>query len=123
MELPRDKQNAGLGLSLSSITYPPLSQFSELNIVVCWGEGKGVGRRREKRSLLSKMGIILRVFLILYQSYMDLLLFTINILTIRASLIAQSVKNLPAMQETQVRFLGGEDPLEKEMASHYSTLA
>ena len=30
-----------------------------------------------------------------------------------ASLIAQLVKNLPAMQETPVRFLGGEDPLEK----------
>ena len=32
---------------------------------------------------------------------------------IRASLIAQLVKNLPVMQETLVRFLGGEDPLEK----------
>ena len=31
------------------------------------------------------------------------------------SLVAQSVKNLPAVQETGVRFLGGEDPLEKEM--------
>ena len=40
-----------------------------------------------------------------------------------ASLIAQSVKNLPEMQETWVRFLGREDPLEKEMASHSSTLA
>ena len=39
------------------------------------------------------------------------------------SLIAQSVKNLPAMQETQVRFLGQEDPLEKEMATHSSILA
>ena len=37
-----------------------------------------------------------------------------------ASLIAQSVKNLPAMQETQVRFLGWEDPLEKKMATHSS---
>ena len=36
-----------------------------------------------------------------------------------ASLLAQSVKqNLPAMQETQVQFLGREDPLEKEMATH-----
>ena len=35
-----------------------------------------------------------------------------------ASLIAQSGKNLPAMQETQVQFLGQEDPLEKEMATH-----
>ena len=32
---------------------------------------------------------------------------------IRASLVAQMVKNLPAMQETQVQFLGWEDPLEK----------
>ena len=35
----------------------------------------------------------------------------------------QSVKNLPAMQETWVRFLGREDPLEKEMAIHSSFLA
>ena len=40
-----------------------------------------------------------------------------------ASLIAQSVKNLPAIQETPVRSLGWEDPLGKEMATHYSTLA
>ena len=33
------------------------------------------------------------------------------------------VKNLPAMQETGVRSLGQEDPLEKEMATHYSILA
>ena len=33
------------------------------------------------------------------------------------------VKNLPAMQETWVRSLGWEDPLEKEMATHSSTLA
>ena len=41
----------------------------------------------------------------------------------RASLIAQSVKNLPAVQETQVQSLGWEDPLEKEMATHPSMLA
>ena len=40
-----------------------------------------------------------------------------------ASLVAQSVKNLPAMQETWVRFLGQEDPLEKETATHSSILA
>ena len=40
-----------------------------------------------------------------------------------ASLISQSVKNLPAMQETRVRFLGREDPLEKEMATHSGILA
>ena len=36
------------------------------------------------------------------------------------STIAQSVNHLPAMQETQVRFLGWEDPLEKGMATHSS---
>ena len=41
----------------------------------------------------------------------------------RASLIAQLVNHLPAMQETWVRFLGQEDPLEKEMATHSSILA
>ena len=40
-----------------------------------------------------------------------------------ASLIVQSVKSLPAVQETWVRFLGLEDPLEKEMATHSSILA
>ena len=39
------------------------------------------------------------------------------------SLVAQTVKHLPARRETQVRFLGWEDPLEKEMATHSSTLA
>ena len=39
------------------------------------------------------------------------------------SLVAQTVKNLPAVWETQVRFLGQEDPLEKEMATHSSILA
>ena len=41
----------------------------------------------------------------------------------RASLVAQLVKNLPAMQETWVQSLGREDPLEKEMATYSSTLA
>ena len=40
-----------------------------------------------------------------------------------ASLVAELVKNLPTMQESQVRSLGGEDPLEKEMTTHSSILA
>ena len=36
----------------------------------------------------------------------------------RASLVAQTVKNLPALQETQVRSLGREDPPEEEMATY-----
>ena len=41
----------------------------------------------------------------------------------RASLVAKSVKNLPAMQETQVQSLGQEDPLEKRMTTQSSILA
>ena len=40
----------------------------------------------------------------------------------QASLVAQTVKYLPAMQETWVQSLGREDPLEKEMATHSSIL-
>ena len=40
----------------------------------------------------------------------------------RASLVAQMVKNLPAIQETRVWYLGQEDPLEKEMATLSSIL-
>ena len=39
------------------------------------------------------------------------------------SLVAQMVRNLHTMQETWVQSLGQEDPLEKEMATHFSTLA
>ena len=39
------------------------------------------------------------------------------------SLIAQLVKNLPAVQETWIQFLGWEDTLEKEMATHSNILA
>ena len=41
----------------------------------------------------------------------------------RASLVAQMVTYLPAVQETRVQSLGQEDPLEKEMATHSSILA
>ena len=41
----------------------------------------------------------------------------------QASLVAQLVKNLPAMRETWVQSLGWEDPLEKGMATHSSILA
>ena len=49
--------------------------------------------------------------------------FSIVFSSFMASLVAQMVKSLPAMQETWVRSLGREDPLEKEMATHSSTLA
>ena len=47
----------------------------------------------------------------------------VTVLEERASLAAQMVKNSPAMQETQVRSLGQEDPLEKGMAIHSGILA
>ena len=47
----------------------------------------------------------------------------ISLLSSRNSLVAQMVKRLPAMPETHVQSLGWEDPLEKEMATHSSTLA
>ena len=50
-----------------------------------------------------------------------LLQITIN--NVWVSLMAQIVKNLPAMWETWVRSLGWEDPLEKEMATHTSIFA
>ena len=43
--------------------------------------------------------------------------------SVLTSLVAQLVKTLPAMQETQIQFLGWEDPLEKEMATHSRILA
>ena len=47
----------------------------------------------------------------------------IYINTYMTSLVAQTVKRLPTMRETRVRYLGREEPLEKEMAIHSSTLA
>ena len=44
--------------------------------------------------------------------------FSLTLTIVRASQGALMVKNLPAVQETQVRSLGEEDPLEKEMAPH-----
>ena len=47
----------------------------------------------------------------------------LHVSTFSASLVAQSVKNLPPVQETRVPTLGQKDPLEKEMATNYSILA
>ena len=47
----------------------------------------------------------------------------LTLLTIGIFLLAQTVKNLPEMQDTQVQSLVWEDPLEKDMATHSSVLA
>ena len=49
--------------------------------------------------------------------------FGLSPVSIRASLVAQMVKDLPAIRETQVQAMGGEDPLEKGIANHSSILA
>ena len=50
-------------------------------------------------------------------------MYFMGLLVWMSSLGAQIVQNLPAMQETQVQSLGQEDPLEKEMATHFIILA
>ena len=51
------------------------------------------------------------------------LIYLEEVSTYMTSLVAQTVKHLSTMRETQVRALGWEDPLEKEMAIHSSTIA
>ena len=47
----------------------------------------------------------------------------IVLLSVEQNIVAQSVKNPPAIQETQVQSVGEEDPLEKEMATHSSIVS
>ena len=49
--------------------------------------------------------------------------YPVNLFRFADYMVAQTVKRLPAMQEPQVRSPGQEDPLEKKMATHSSTLA
>ena len=63
--------------------------------------------------------MVLSKFHIKFSVFFYLLLLHI----LKASLLAQRVKHLPARQETSVRSLGWEDPQEKEMATHSSSLA
>ena len=55
--------------------------------------------------------------------YLFMILFSVRVILFRVSLVAQLVKNLPAMRETWVRSLGWEDTLEKGKATHSSILA
>ena len=59
----------------------------------------------------------------LYSRSLMIIYFIYSSVSIPASLVARGVKHLPAMQETRVRSLGQEDPLEKEKATHSSILA
>ena len=55
--------------------------------------------------------------------YFKLIAFVVHFSSIRASRVAQTVKNLPAVQETQAQSRGWDYPLEKGMATHSSILA
>ena len=69
---------------------------------------------------LSGIPISFRIFLNMIKVINEEI--TANIIC-RASQVVPVVKNLPAKQEMQVQYLGREDPLEKEMVTHYSILA
>ena len=66
----------------------------------------------KSRNTVIIVTVIIVIFLFLILNYQS-----------EASLMAQLVKNLPAMQETWVRSLGWEDPLEESIATHSSILA
>ena len=59
----------------------------------------------------------------LINSFGYLLVLFKSVFSFGASMVAQIVKNLPAMGKTQVQFLGWEDPLEKEISTHSNILA
>ena len=63
------------------------------------------------------------VYFVPISPYYCLCLFKFSAATWGASHVAQLVKNMPAMQETQGQSLGWEDPLDKKMAIHSSILA
>ena len=69
------------------------------------------------------MAFFFSVWDIRYSAHLFVQSFIYNNIDSRASLVAQSVKHLPATQETSVQSLDLEDPLEKEMATHSSILA
>ena len=76
-------------------------------------EGKDLNQWK-KRHRMNMKSLLYRVYV---------LSLTLVLLPPRSSLVAQRIKRLPAVRETQVQSLGWEDPLEKEMSTHSSILA
>ena len=73
--------------------------------------------------LASPCSIMHLGFIHIVESVRSLLFLLLSSIPLWSSLVAQLVKNLPAMPETWVRSLGWEDPLEEGMATHFSILA
>ena len=94
-----------------------------------WGEnpvlGLGINTICPAKTLLLQVSFPVQAFspFQLQQSFSFWSCYPTYILHIKDSWLAQTVKNLPAMQETWVRFLGREDPLEKGKATHSSILS
>ena len=87
-------------------------------IIVVFEEGLG----SEKEKVSESLGLFLFVCFFSF-FYLLFFYFVGASLVVRASLVAHIVKNLLAMQETQVQYLGQEDPLEKGMATHSTIIA
>ena len=81
-------------------------------------EGREERRGKEEFQESCKAG---KIYFHTYIELLDVCLSVFN--KYWASLVGQMVKNLPVMQETGVRSLGWEDPLEEEMATHFSILS
>ena len=106
--------------------------FQELTVFVTEGKNWYLSRNQNFEKLVfATMSLtisqylknFLMILVVILMNVIFKILYSEMCQNMEDSLIAQTVKNLPAMQETQVRFLGWEDPLEKEMATHSSTLA
>ena len=69
--------------------------------------------------MLQQSDVVIYIYIYIYIFFF---FFFARFFPLQDSLVAQQVKNLPAMQETQVQFLGWEDPLENGQASHSSVL-
>ena len=80
-----------------------------------WAAIYGIAQSRTRLKRLSSISLLP------YSKHFQY--FKVLLLTYQTSLVAQAVKRLPTVWETQVRSLGREDPLGKEMATHSSILA
>ena len=108
----------------SCLTLSDPMGYSPTRLLCPWdfpGKSTGVGCHCLLR-------IIIQYYFIHFvaQTYSDLVIgncFRWLLCPFEASLVAHTIKSLPVVQETQVRCLGWEDPLEKGMATHSSILA
>ena len=119
-------------LCLTSFTQPPPShlhrlppvhtmELKTLRTFKIWSPSASIISSPTNALLESPTaGILSPFYLFIIESFLFIYLW---VLISESSLVAQMVRHLPKMQQTRVWSLGQEDPLEKEMATHSSTLA